>query len=346
VAFSSFRLSCRKIISGTMNAARAQRSQELLARACGAALKIKHPLDDAAARQFFEKAFTPHQYYAIGERGLLTGYYEPEISGSRIKTPKFGVPVYRRPPDLVTLEGRTGYGNRFKGLTAARRAGNGLEPYATREQVDKGALAGRGLELLFVNDEVDFFFLQIQGSGRVVLPDGKRVRIGFDARNGHPYSSIGKIMIARGYVAKEDMSLNAVKTWLRTHPEQARPLMWENKSYIFFRELGKRESQAGPLGAMGLPLTPVRSLAVDTRYHVLGTPIYVVSPNLRHGGRNGFRKLMVAQDVGSAIKGVERGDIYWGSGRAAGKYAGQTLHKGHFYVLLPNGRENRYQASR
>lgn len=339
-AFATFQRSCRKILASQSISAGAATSFKptKLTLACRAAWKTKRALDKNAARAFFEAHFTPHQFYAIGQRGFLTGYYEPEMKGSRIKTPKFKVPVYRRPPDLVRLKRRTGYGKKFKGLTAARRTKKGLEPYPTRALIDKGALAGQGLELLFVEDEVDFFFLQIQGSGRIALPDGKRIRIGFDARNGHPYTSVGRVMIARGEARKEDMSLKTIKTWLRNHPEQARPLMWENKSYIFFRELRKSESQAGPLGAMGLPLTPGRSLAVDTRYHSLGTPIYVVSRKLRHGGRNGFRRLMVAQDVGSAIKGAERGDIYWGSGERAGKFAGRTSHKGRFYVLLPKRR--------
>ncbi|MGI9388122.1 MAG: murein transglycosylase A, partial [Methyloligellaceae bacterium] len=290
------------------------------------------------ARAFFETYFVPHQLYAVGERGFLTGYFEPEMKGSRTKTPKFSVPVYRRPKDLVTLRRRTGNGKKFKGLTAARRTKNGLEPYPTRGSIEKGVLAGQGLELLFVDDPVDFFFLQIQGSGRIALPSGKRVRIGFDARNGHPYSSVGKIMIKRGYADRKDMSMKTIKTWLRDNPEQARPLMWENKSYIFFRELSRKESQAGPQGAMGLPLTPGRSLAVDTRYHTLGTPVYVVSRKLRHRKRRSFRRLMIAQDVGSAIKGSERGDIYWGSGEGAGKIAGSTAHKGRFYVLLPKRR--------
>ena len=339
-AFATFQRSCRKLISRQVSFASAGKTArpDKLLSVCEATRKIKTPLGRDVARAFFETHFTPHQMYAIGHKGLLTGYYEPELKGSRIKTPLFKVPVYRRPPDLVKLKRRTGYGKKFKGLLAARQTENGLEPYPTREGIDKGALVGRSLELLFVEDEVDFFFLQIQGSGRIVLPDGKRIRIGYDARNGYPYTSIGKVMIARGLATKEEMSLKTIKTWLRDYPEHARVLMWENKSYIFFRELSDRQGRNGPLGAMDLPLTPGRSLAVDTRYHALGSPIYVVSAKLSHGGRNGFRRLMVAQDVGSAIKGAERGDIYWGSGEKAGKLAGRTAHKGRFFVLLPKGR--------
>jgi len=237
--------------------------------------------------------------------------------------------------DLIDLRSRTFHGDALNGLLAARKSSSGLVPFPTREEIHKGALQGQGLEILYLADVVDLYFLQIQGSGRIKLTDGTDIRIGYDGRNGHPYTSIGKVMIARQIIPDSGMSMDAVKNWLRDNRQLASKIMWQNKSYIFFRELKSHEGSKGPLGAMSVALTPGRSLAVDTHYHSLGMPIYVVAPAMRHHGENGFKRLMVAQDVGSAIKGAERGDIYWGSGQSAGQIAGNTMAKGTYYVLVP-----------
>ncbi len=336
-AFAAFLKSCTQILASEVRIAKLGEAiqPKRLSTVCRAARKFKRPPAPEVARAFFETWFRPHIVDAPGQKSLLTGYYEPELKGSRTRTDRYYVPIYRRPKDLVELQSRAGKGKKFKKLSFARKTSNGLEPYHTRAEIEQGALRGRGLEILYLEDEVETFFMHVQGSGRIVLPNGQRVRIAYEAKNGYPYTSIGKRMIALGQVPKDGMSMDAVKRWLRKDLKRGRKLMWENKSFIFFKELSARTGHLGPLGAMDIPLTTKRSLAVDTRYHDLGLPIYVVCPSMRHHGRNGFRQLMIAQDVGSAIKGAERGDIYWGEGEKAGKLAGNTGCTGKFFVLLP-----------
>src|SRR6185312_14831510 len=220
-------------------------------------------------------------------------------------------------------------------LTHARRTATGTEPYATRAEIEAGALKGKGLELVYLADPVDLFFMQIQGSGRVKLTDGSTIRLHYDGKNGHPYSSIGRYLIEKGLLAADKVSLGALSSWLKADRERGKQVMWQNASYVFFRELQGAEASAAR-GAMNSPLTPGRSLAVDTAYHVLGAPIFVTGTDMTHVDKAGaFNRLMIAQDVGSAIKGPERGDIYFGSGDKAGKLAGVTKHEGNFFVLLP-----------
>jgi membrane-bound lytic murein transglycosylase A len=287
------------------------------------------------ARRFFETHFRPHRVTGTQSRGLLTGYYEPVMKGARRQTSLFKVPVYRRPPDLVNMVAESERGAKSASATHMRKTEQGLQPYLTRAEIEQGGLAGQGLELMYFEDPVDVFFLQIQGSGRVELPDGEMVRISYDGKNGYPYTSIGRVLIDDGEIGADAMSLEALKAWLRTNTDRAKAVMWKNQSYVFFREL-PRDSANGPIGANNIPLQAGRSLAVDTTYYALGTPIFVDAPALTHATKSrGFRRLMIAQDVGSAIKGPERGDIYFGSGEKAGRLAGITKVPGHFIVLLP-----------
>ena len=290
-----------------------------------------------AARAFFEQQFVPHRVEHKSTEGLLTGYYEPVLDAAREASGAFRVPIYRRPPDLVNLVGEAERGALADALTHARKVASGVEPYATRAEIEDGALAGQSLELVWLEDPVDAFFLHVQGSGRIRLTDGESVRITYDGKNGHPYTSIGRYLIDTGAMAAEQMSLDALKLWLTAHPEAAAAVMQQNKSFVFFRELG--DDADAPLGALGTGLSDGRSLAVDTGYHPLGTPIYVSAPTLKpwdkRGDERGFARLMIAQDVGSAIRGPERGDIYFGSGEDAGRLAGSTKHAGRFFVLLP-----------
>jgi len=230
-------------------------------------------------------------------------------------------------------------GAKGDGFTHLRKTAAGAVPYATRAEIDKGALAGLNLELMYFRDAVDVFFMQIQGSARIKLPGGKTVRITYDGKNGHPYTSIGRYLIDKGHIDAGRMSLKALAKWLKADPARAEEVMWQNKSYVFFRELKGEEAEAA-MGVLKIPLQTGRSLAVDTAFHAIGTPIYVAAPAITHAGSRaatapGFHRLMIAHDVGSAIKGPERGDIYFGSGDAAGRKAGITKHPGRFYVLLP-----------
>lgn len=310
-----------------------------LTYACGEAVRLSAAgrITEAVGRAFFEGYFTPHRVEHNGSAGLLTGYYEPVVDGSRTRTAKFPIPIHRRPPDLVNVVDESMRGAKSDGLTHGRLTPSGIEAYATRAQIDQGALAGKGLELLYLADAVERFFMQVQGSGRIRLADGTFVRVTYDGKNGHPYTSIGRHLIDSGEVGADKMSLAALGQWLRADASRGQKVMWLNKSYVFFREVGGDEAQ-GAMGVQHIPLTPGRSLAVDAGVHTIGTPVYVAAPALTHATRSGgFNRLMIAQDVGSAIKGPERGDIYFGTGDAAGRLAGVTKHPGRFYVLVPNG---------
>jgi membrane-bound lytic murein transglycosylase A len=301
--------------------------------ACKAALGLGEKIDRAAARRFFETQFVPHRVEGVPP-GLVTGYYEPEVNGSRERSGKFQVPVYSRPDDIVQVKPdllRAFYNDQ---RSVMRQDGEQLVPYYTRAEIESGALHGRGLELLYLDDAVELFFMQVQGSGRVRLTDGSWVRLGYAAKNGHSYTSIGKRLLERGEKPPQGLTMQGLKSWLRADPARGRALMQENKSYVFFRELPQAEAGAGPVGAQGVPLTPGRSLAVDASYHSLGTPVFVAAPGLAVGGAP-FRRLMIAQDVGSAIKGPQRGDIFFGTGDAAGAIAGTTKEAARFYILLP-----------
>jgi membrane-bound lytic murein transglycosylase A len=319
-AFDALRKSCRKRPKSNS--------------ACGEVLALGETVDRETARRFFETHFVPHRVEA-DEPGLVTGYYEPEVRGSRERTSAFQVPVYGRPDDLVQVtpdELRAFYNASF---SVGRRKGDELVPYYTRAEIDAGALEGQGLELLYLDDPIELFFIQIQGSGRVRFPDGSWVRLGYAAKNGHSYTSIGRLLAEWGEKPPGGLTMEGLKSWLRAGPARGRALMHENKSYVFFRTLPEDEAGDGPVGAQGIALTPGRSLAVDAVYHKLGTPVFVAAPKAPTPDGKTFRRLMVAQDVGSAIRGKERGDIYWGSGAEAGAIAGVTKTEARFYVLLP-----------
>jgi membrane-bound lytic murein transglycosylase A len=301
--------------------------------ACKAALALQDKVTAAQARAFFERHFQPHRVVHDALEGLFTGYYEPVLEGSRTKEGRFQTPLLKRPPDLVTVVPET-RGAAAGSLTHARRTAAGLVPFATRAEIEAGALAGQSLELLYLADPVDKFFLQVQGSGRIRLPDGSFVRVQYDGKNGHPYSSIGRYLIDKGLLAADKLSLGAIGRWLKADVDRARHVMNQNASYVFFREMPA--TAEGPLGAIEVPLIAGRSLAIDPGVHRLGSPIYVSVPTLKPPGyTRAFNRLMVAHDVGSAIRGPERGDIYFGSGTEAGRLAGVTKHAGRFFVLLP-----------
>ena len=288
------------------------------------------------ARAFFEKHFTPHRIAHNGPESILTGYYEPVVEGARKRDATYTTPLLRRPTDLVNLVPESERGAKAESLTHARKTSSGTTPYPTRQQIEEGALSGQRLELIYLKDPIDVFFMQIQGSGRIALPDGTQVRVTYDGKNGHPYTSIGRYLIDKGWFSADRMSLQALKIWLRQNPDKMREVLWQNQSYVFFRELEGEQAEA-PMGVLEIPLSPLRSLAVDTRFHAIGTPVYVWAPDITHltADKKPFQRLMIAQDVGSAIRGPERGDIYCGSGAKAGRCAGITKHRGTFFVLLP-----------
>jgi membrane-bound lytic murein transglycosylase A len=299
---------------------------------------------DAVVQQFFEAWFLPLTVAGPdGPDGLFTGYYEPELGGSRRHSGKFAVPLYRRPGDLVSVD-LGEFRADLKGETLAGRVVDGrLEPYFTRAEIDAGALADRELELLWLADPIDAFFLSVQGSGRVRLIEGGTTRVGFAGSNGHPFTAIGRRLVEQGELAREDVSMQAVRDWLRAHPSQAGTLMAENARYIFFREV----EGAGPTGTQGVPLTPGRSLAVDAALLPLGVPLWLDTtwPAGTPAAGQPLRRLMVAQDTGGAIKGAVRGDVFWGTGEAALAIAGPMKQRGRYFLLLPAAVVERPPAS-
>jgi membrane-bound lytic murein transglycosylase A len=334
-AFAAFLVSSRRLLERARDGLKPDSPETLLQVARIAVDGAGHIQSADEARTFFETYFVPHRVVHSAPQGLLTGYYEPVIPGSRAPTERFTVPVLRRPADLVNLVADSERGAKADALTHARRTATGTEPYATREDIEEGALAGQGLELVWLEDPVDAFFLHVQGSGIIAFDDGSQARITYHGKNGHPYTSVGRYLIDQGLFPADQMSLDALKDWLKADRARGIAAMRQNRSYVFFRELTGEAAQSA-LGAMEIPLSDDRSLAVDTGFHALGTPVYVMSPALTHAGcHDGFYRLMVAQDVGSAIRGPERGDIYFGTGDQAGSRAGATKHPGNFLVLLP-----------
>jgi len=292
--------------------------------------------DPAAVRRFLVTNFRP---LAVDDgedgRGLFTGYFEPQLRGSPVPDPRFPYPLYARPPDLVDVDLGL-FDPDLRGRRIAGRVeGNRLVPYFDRAAIDSGVLAGRGLELLWVDDPIDAFFLHIQGSGRVRLPDGRTVRVGYAGQNGHPYRAIGRDLVEMGELSREEVSLPAIRAWLEAHPERARELLWRNPSYVFFRILDEVDGDEGPPGALGVPLEPERSIAVDRRFWPLGIPFFLDTVAPFPEGERPFRALVVAQDTGGAIRGPIRADVFWGWGEQAAFVAGHMKHRGRMWVLVP-----------
>lgn len=259
------------------------------------------------ARAFFEAFFQPVMI-EDGNDMLFTGYFEPELRGAKSQGGPYQYPIYRLPPDHV--------------------AG---EPYLTRQEIEDGRpLAGQGLELAWLADPVDLFFLQVQGSGRIKLAEGGWMRVGYGGKNGHEYSSIGKELVSRGIYEPHQVSAEVIRNWVRSNPEDGKRLLWVNKSYVFFREVSEVPADQGPLGAMNRSITTGRSIAVDPAFTALGTPVWI-----EKDGQDPIRRLVVAQDTGSAIKGAQRADIFYGTGDDAGKAAGRIRDSGRMVRLLP-----------
>ena len=306
---------------------------------CRAAHDLPDPIGNDAARAFFEKNFRPVAVVGDdGDEGLFTGYYEPELLGSLKPGPEYQVPLYRRPPDLVTFDQGIPRHSSSAGLKRGRIVDGRAHGYYTREEISKGALDGKVEPLLYLKDKVDAFFLHIQGSGRVRLANGDVRRVAFAAKTGRPYTPIGRILVERNEIPREKVSMQSIKAWLRANPDKADEVMWQNQSYIFFREVDDVDPNLGPPGAQGIPLTPGRSLAVDKRFHGYGSLLWLDSTAPAEDGKteDTLRRLMIAQDTGSAILGPVRGDVFWGSGEKAGEIAGRMKSTGRLFVLVPH----------
>ena len=258
-------------------------------------------------KQFFELLFRP-VLIEDGKDALFTGYFEPELNGARHPSSRFRYPLYAMPPEARSVP----------------------QWYSRRELLEDRKLEGRGLEIVWVDDPVEKFFLQIQGSGRVNLPDGSKVRVGYGGKNGHEYRSIGKELVRLGIFQPHQVSATVIKNWVRRNPEAGKELLFHNPSYVFFREVSEVPAHLGPLGAMNRSVTAMRTIAVDPKFVPLGAPVWI-----EKDGKGPMRRLMIAQDTGSAIKGAQRADIFFGTGDAAGRAAGQLKDPGRMVVLLP-----------
>ena len=343
-AFATFKSSCDAILRREKARADVKPLERAMRAPCNRAVHHREPIDREAARVFFEQNFRPLRITKVGEKdGFITGYYEPEIDGSLKPVGEFTVPFYRRPPELrMRLPGaakakgpsRAAASKRTRAGT--RQAGR-IVPFHDRAAIEDGALKGRGLELVWTNDEIDAFFTHIQGSARIRMPDGSLLRINYDAQNGHPYLAVGRVLIERGIVPKEEMTMDKIRTFISEHPDEGRELMRMNRSYIFFREVEKLGKDDEPMGAQGVSLTAGRSIAVDRNLHVYGTPFWIDAelPLTNEAELRSFRRLVLAQDTGGAIIGPARADIYFGAGIEAGAVAGRLRHPGTFYIFVP-----------
>jgi len=303
-------------------------------QACTRAAAVD-PAAGGEIQSYFEQQFTPWRVVNADatETGLITGYYEPLIRGSRKASAQYRYPVYGVPDDLLTIDLGEQY-PQLKGLRLrGRLQGRKVVPYYDRHDIDAGVASLAGREIAWSDDAVDLFFLQVQGSGQVQLENGERLRIGYADQNGHPYRSIGRWLVDRGELTVGQASLEGIKSWAKANPDKLPELLDHNASYVFFRELPP--SDDGPIGAMGLPLTAGRSLAVDPRTVPLGAPVFLATtyPNTEQP----LARLMLAQDTGGAIKGGVRADFFWGFGEEAGRQAGRMRQQGRLWVLLPNG---------
>ncbi|WP_274423472.1 murein transglycosylase A [Chelativorans sp. YIM 93263] len=309
---------------------------EFFETAFAEAEKIPNTPSDAEARAFFERHFQPCFINPDNDaQGFVTGYYEPELPASREPSDRFTVPLHARPDDLVSVNESNRPGHLDPELRFARLSDDGLVAYFDREAIDRGALKSRGLELCWLADPVDAFFVHIQGAARLHMQDGGAIRVTYAAKNGYPFTAIGRVLAESGEIAPADVTMQSIRAWLASHPACVNMILWKNRSYIFFRETPLGDLNLGPIAAAKVQLEPMRSIAVDRILHCFGTPIYVDAPGLHEVVRSPFRRLMIAQDTGSAIRGAARGDIFIGTGDAAGRAAGSIRHSADFYALLP-----------
>jgi membrane-bound lytic murein transglycosylase A len=335
-AFAAYQAGCR-------TARRKPRSDErglifgALSNVCRKALALD-PQDSAAARAFFEQNFQPVRIARLGEgEGLVTGYYEPIVAGSRFPSPEFSVPIYRRPRDLVAdgyKQGSTAFPNKG-GRIGRRTENNDLVPYHDRGAIEAGALDGQKLEICWIKDPLDLVAIQIEGSARVILEDGTPLRISYDSHNGYSYSSIERVLAERNLIPRKDLSKERIRAWTAAYPEEAAKARATNRAYMFFRVTGLT-NDGEPVGAQGVPLTPGRSIAVD-RVHEYGTPFFIEGNLPIEDAKPAapVGRLTIAQDTGSAIVGPARADLYLGAGDEAGRIAGRIKHRGRFSMLVP-----------
>ncbi len=337
-AFAAFLESCRALNSSRQPGREVTPITNALKSICERGLAAV-PLDEDDARKFFEDNFRPLRISKLGDTdGFLTGYYEPIINGSRVPTGEFTAPLYRRPPNLA-ISGRRKLGDSFpsKGVKVGRRVGRRkIVPYYDRGEIEDGALDGWHLEICWLHSPIDVLFAQIQGSARIRLEDGSILRVNYDSHNGWPYLPVGRVLVERKLISKDDVSMQRIRDWMEANPDAAKDVRRQNKSYVFFR-ITNLATEDEAIGGEGVPLMPGRSIAVDRSLHAYGTPFFIAAelPIANEKAGTKFRRLVFAQDTGSAIVGPARADIYFGAGDDAARIAGRIRHPGQFVMLLP-----------
>lgn len=337
VALACFRISARRMAARPYTTKAIGTDAAALASVGEAALS--RSFSGSGAREFFERSFRPFRVDPASGSGFVTGYFEPELAASPVRTARFSYPLYSRPPDLVDIDDNTRPAGMDPSFMFARRTPAGYEEYTDRAGIESGALAGRDLELAWIESPVDGFFVHIQGSARLLMPDGEVWRISYAGKSGHPFTPIGAWLVANGQLTREQVTMDSIRQWLLADPLRARELMNRNRSFIFFQRTAQENPDLGPVAAAGVALTPGRSLAIDHRLHTFASPIFVSTRDPLPQQKLPFRRLMIAQDTGSAIIGPARGDIFIGSGREAGSVAGAIKHPADFVVLVPREQE-------
>ncbi len=357
-AYKTFRASCRPINAqaGTDPKAESKVEPKAENKALGGSLgepcRIAKSLDiadDAKAKAFFEENFAPLRISRLGEPdGFVTGYYEPVLEGSRTQTDTYNVPVYRRPSNLfVRGFSQASLNLPNKGPVYRKIGRRKLVPYYDRGEIEDGKIAGRGLEIAWLKDPTDLLFAQIQGSARIKFDDGSSVRLNYDSYNGYPYTAVGRILIERGIIPREEMSMQKIREWMAQNPDGAKELRRQNRAYVFFREVNLSDKDEA-VGAQGIPLTAGRSIAVDKSLHVYGTPFFIEGelPIESDRAKTPFHRLMIAQDTGSAIIGPARADLFFGAGQEAGRVSGRLRHPMRFVMLVPKSLDPAPRAAR
>ncbi len=336
-AWPAFRIGCGALLADP-------KAQALWQRPCADSEHVDAG-DTRTVRSFFESHFIPYRVAAADGRdvGRVTGYYEPLLRGSRVRTAQFTVPLYAPPDDLLTVELSDLYPELKDKRVRGRVDGRKVVPYWTRAEIEHGAMPLPATPIVYVTDPVEAFYFEIQGSGRIELPDGSVLRLGYADQNGHPYKSIARVLIDRGDLPRERASLAGISAWANAHPEQTRALLDENPSFVFFREVptpvpGSPEARIdGPIGSLGVPLLAQRTIAVDPRSIPLGAPVFLATTQPL--SKIPLERLVMAQDTGGAIRGAVRADFFWGFGPQAGREAGRMLQDGRMWLLWPKGAE-------
>ncbi|RFC64059.1 transglycosylase [Fulvimarina endophytica] len=348
--FSAFRRSAPGLLDGRYGAGTLGLEPAAYETAARAALAMDEAPGEAGAAAFFRSHFTLLRLLpeagSARRTGFLTGYYEPEIEASRVRSERFAVPLYARPDDLVKVDDVNRPPGMDKDFRFARRLPSGLlEEYPDRGAIERGFLAGRGLEIAFLQSPVDAFFVHVQGSARLRLEDGSAMRVGYAAKTGHPFTAIGRVLVETGELTLAEADMAGIRDWLARHPSRLRDLFDRNRSFIFFAEHPVDAAAPGPVGAAKVPLTPLASIAVDRERATYGVPYLIAAEGLVIEGAP-FRRVVVAQDTGSAILGNARGDLFLGSGDEAGRIAGGVRHSCDFAVFVPHRLADRLLARR